>query len=58
MATNPVADSIKDLMVVACVIDVREFLKAVANALDESTHTDEAKLVRVIIDPPEQDNLN
>lgn len=56
MATNPVAESIRDLMVVACAIDTKEFLKVVASALEESGHDNEARLVRLIVDPPEQDD--
>jgi len=58
MATNPVADSIKDLMVVACAVGVKTFLEVVSTALAESGHDNEARRVHAIVDQPEQDTDN
>jgi len=51
---NTVSESIKPLMIVAAVLDAKEFLMDVADALEEAKKEDMAKMVRLIVSEPDE----
>jgi hypothetical protein len=56
MDENSIALSIKPLMQVAAVMNVKGFLNIVADVLDETQHEDMARMLRVIVEGPHESN--